>query len=194
MSVKARAWVQKSFVGDGVAKAVLSALADYADQDGRCWPSQETLAADTEFSRRTIASKLAWLEFRGFIRRIERRAKGSGRWKSDVLQIVFARDEEEACVQDAIEASGEVDDDNLHVKHVHMDHVQLTTSPCAAGASRIRKEPSKEPSESYPGRLSSSSVSEYGADARPPRSRGGPARRQRDPGPTDGDARIGGPF
>ena len=36
------------------AKAVLMAVADYADEHGHAWPSQKTISDDTEFTDRSV--------------------------------------------------------------------------------------------------------------------------------------------
>lgn len=50
MSWQATAWAIKQATGSTRRKAVLLALANYADPNGACWPSQERLASDTEQS------------------------------------------------------------------------------------------------------------------------------------------------
>jgi hypothetical protein len=50
MSWRATAWAIKQATGSTRRKAVLLALANYADPNGVCWPSQERLAIDTEQS------------------------------------------------------------------------------------------------------------------------------------------------
>ncbi|KRP85218.1 hypothetical protein AOQ73_39105 [Bradyrhizobium pachyrhizi] len=50
MSWQATAWAIKQKTGSARRKAVLLALANYADANGVCWPSQERLARDTEQS------------------------------------------------------------------------------------------------------------------------------------------------
>ncbi|MCE5310477.1 MAG: helix-turn-helix domain-containing protein [Acidobacteriales bacterium] len=61
--------VWKSSVGDPQAKLVLLRLADRADKDGICWPSLNTLAAETELHRSTVCRKLDELESAKFITR-----------------------------------------------------------------------------------------------------------------------------
>jgi pyocin large subunit-like protein len=50
MSVDALSWAKKQRAGSPAAKCVLMILADYADEHGVCWPSQETLARESEQS------------------------------------------------------------------------------------------------------------------------------------------------
>lgn len=76
MSNEAINWAyQQEGIGAG-AKFVLVALADYADQDWSCYPSQERLASMTEQGVRTVRRHLADLEALGLIRREQRRVDG----------------------------------------------------------------------------------------------------------------------
>jgi hypothetical protein len=50
MSWQATAWAEKQVTGSPARKVLLLVLANYADEDGICWPSQETLAKGTEQS------------------------------------------------------------------------------------------------------------------------------------------------
>ena len=74
-------------------KWLLIVLANYANTDCQCWPSQETLAEDTELSERTIITALKELEVGGLIQREQRRDKGGHRL-SDLITLLFlpARD------------------------------------------------------------------------------------------------------
>lgn len=51
----------------GTARAVLVALADYADESGTAWPSIATLAADSGFSKTTVKTALRTLREKGII-------------------------------------------------------------------------------------------------------------------------------
>jgi hypothetical protein len=73
MSVEAIAWAFKKQIGDSIAKLILLALADYANDDGACWPTGDTLAAKAECSRRSLYNKFEELEQRGLLRKIQRR-------------------------------------------------------------------------------------------------------------------------
>jgi hypothetical protein len=72
-------------------KIILLALADYADDTGRCWPSQETLTAKTSLSIRTIRTHLHALADAGFIA-VETRHRDDGGRRSNayVLQMQAA--------------------------------------------------------------------------------------------------------
>lgn len=58
-------------------KLVALALADMADDDGRCWPGVATLCRKTGQSERTVQSALAELEAGGSLRRDERPGRSS---------------------------------------------------------------------------------------------------------------------
>jgi len=89
MSVQAHAWAKTVRTGSPTLKAVLVAIADYADATGRAWPSQEQLAIDTEFSLRAVRNAVAGLEAMGLlIREVRRRRDGSR--QSDVLTLDLA--------------------------------------------------------------------------------------------------------
>ena len=73
MSFEALAWAWKQKTGNPGRKAVLSALAQFADELGYCFPSQEHIAEYTEQSARTVREHLAWLEENNYLRRKSRK-------------------------------------------------------------------------------------------------------------------------
>lgn len=68
-------------------KLVLMGLASYANEDGECWPRQETLAEKTCQTSRSVRQHLAWLEEHGYISR-EHRSTTSGR-RSDMYLLTL---------------------------------------------------------------------------------------------------------
>jgi hypothetical protein len=72
MSFPALAWARVQRVGSQPAKHLLLAIAVYADETGKCWPSRSTLSAETEMSIDTVDRRLKQLEELGFIRREDR--------------------------------------------------------------------------------------------------------------------------
>lgn len=68
-------------------KFLLVTLANYADQDMKCWPSQGTLAADTGISRRHMVTLFAALEAKGLIRREVRARRKDGSRISDMIHL-----------------------------------------------------------------------------------------------------------
>lgn len=73
MSVKALTWAKATTTGSASRKLVLLVLADYADEAWSCWPSQATIAEETELSVRQVRRILADLEEAGIVRREQRR-------------------------------------------------------------------------------------------------------------------------
>jgi hypothetical protein len=69
MSWQATAWAINQTTGSTRRKAVLMALAHYADANGDCWPSQERLARDTEQSVDSVQRHCKALEKDGRLRR-----------------------------------------------------------------------------------------------------------------------------
>jgi hypothetical protein len=67
-------------------KVVLLALANYADEKNRCWPSQKRLAEMTGLTDRWVRKILSTLETRGFLTR-EKRCRDDGSQTSDVFQL-----------------------------------------------------------------------------------------------------------
>ena len=77
----------RAMIGDPMAKLVLIALADRANDDGECWPSIQTLAEQCECHRRTVERALAKLEDVGAIYRVNRYQEG--RKQSNVYRITL---------------------------------------------------------------------------------------------------------
>ncbi|MCP3971672.1 MAG: helix-turn-helix domain-containing protein [Rhodobacteraceae bacterium] len=69
MSRVARDWAWSCRGLTPALRCILLALAEHADEEGRCWPSLTRLAALTEVDRRTVTRGLAELEVRGLVAR-----------------------------------------------------------------------------------------------------------------------------
>lgn len=80
------AWAIKQKVGNTTAKFVLLMVANYADEQGRAWPSQERLAEGIEASRHTVMRALDFLEQEGFLTRV-RRHREDGSRMADVIHL-----------------------------------------------------------------------------------------------------------
>ena len=86
MSWQATAWAVGQKTGAASRKALLLALANYADAEGRCWPSQQTLARDAEQSVATVQRHLRHLAELGLIS-INVRQRFGGHWAGRIYQL-----------------------------------------------------------------------------------------------------------
>jgi hypothetical protein len=86
MSFEALNLVSSRTTGSSSRKVVLLVLASYADEQWSCYPSQETIAARSELSPRTVRSVLSDLEAEGIVHRTPRRTEGGYR-TSDRLYL-----------------------------------------------------------------------------------------------------------
>lgn len=81
MSVKALTWSFNLRLQDMAAKAVLHALADHADEHGRCWPSLARIARFAGCSESTARRALQRIEALGIVRRQAREGQ------SDIYEL-----------------------------------------------------------------------------------------------------------
>lgn len=88
MSVQAIAWAFEQYVPQPGAKLVLLALANFANEQGLCWPSQATIAELTSQGVRTVRGHLATLEEMGLIAR-QARIREDGTYASDAYQLLM---------------------------------------------------------------------------------------------------------
>lgn len=95
MSVQAITWALGVTVRSATHKAVLLVLANYADEDGLCWPSQARLAAESCTSARTVRRVLQDLVSDGLISRAPRR-RPDGTHASDLITVGVPPAESEA--------------------------------------------------------------------------------------------------
>lgn len=93
MSVDALRWAFNVPVGHPTRKLILIALADYADEDNHCWPSQKKLASRAECSVDTIQRHLAALEVDGLIERQKGTGRVGGGRACDSYRLVLSGDE-----------------------------------------------------------------------------------------------------
>jgi len=73
MGFRAINWAWKQRVGKPSAKLVLATLADYANDDGKCWPSLRTIETRTEFSRDSVLRAIRFLKSKNLLIVIRRR-------------------------------------------------------------------------------------------------------------------------
>jgi len=76
VSNHALSWAWKQQTSDPTSKLILIKLADQANDDGECWPSQSTLAAECGVSVPTVKRRVGLLEAQGLLTRSQRRASG----------------------------------------------------------------------------------------------------------------------
>lgn len=69
MSFQALAWAIKQTTGSSTAKAVLCALADFANDVGECWPHQDTIASRSEQTTRSVRTQIQALIDKGLLER-----------------------------------------------------------------------------------------------------------------------------
>jgi hypothetical protein len=90
VSIEAMVWAKRTQTGSPTRRIVLYVLADYADEAGTCWPSQRTIADQTELNERTVRRALGELEEVGLIRRIQR-ARPNGSRTTDRIELALER-------------------------------------------------------------------------------------------------------
>lgn len=88
MSVKVSSWAWDQPLG-GNDKVVLLALADWARDDGLCWPGQDAVAAKARVSTKTVQRLLGKLEEGGYLVR-EKRGDPDGGRKPDLIRLMVS--------------------------------------------------------------------------------------------------------
>lgn len=78
MSIKAIDWAFRQKCGTPAEKLVLLALADYANDNGECWPGQDHIAEKTDLVRETVLRLLRSLEKQSLVVSL-RKKDASGR-------------------------------------------------------------------------------------------------------------------
>lgn len=139
MSWQATAWVSTVEAGGPSGKLLLYALANYADENGRCWPSDARLMADTEMAERTIRDWKRKLEEAGLVK-VERRRTGGGTFQADEIRLAMAP---VTAKRPPANAAG---GDAVTTGISPQDHRHLTTAPPASDDIAYIEEPSEEPS------------------------------------------------
>lgn len=86
MSVQAIDWAFSVRTSKATSKCVLIALANRANEDGICWPSQKRIAHETEMSVDSVQRRLRELESDGLIARQRRNGQG-GQRISDLYKL-----------------------------------------------------------------------------------------------------------
>jgi DNA-binding transcriptional MocR family regulator len=88
MSWQATAWALHRRTGKPTHKLTLLAVANYADERGRCWPSHRRLADDTEQSVDTVQRHLKALAAAGLVE-ITKQDRFGGHWPGCVYQLAM---------------------------------------------------------------------------------------------------------
>lgn len=88
MSVRAITWAWDAETRTTTERLVLLALADNADDHGRCWPSLRTVASKCRLSVRQTARIVADLEQQQLLRR-EIRLRPNGSQTSNILTLTM---------------------------------------------------------------------------------------------------------
>ncbi len=91
MSIKLMSAVWERSDISSTQKLVLLALADWANDDGLCWPSIDRLALKTSLTSRGVQKAIRSLEDAGFVRRDEVAGKGNKYWITAPLNDVHPR-------------------------------------------------------------------------------------------------------
>lgn len=98
MSWQATAWAEKQKTGSPARKALLLVLGNYADEDGYCWPSQETLAEGCEQSVDSVHRNSKRLEAAGLIT-IEKKERRGGRWPRLAYRLLMTKADPQKAVR-----------------------------------------------------------------------------------------------
>lgn len=104
MSYQTQTWAAQQRTGDVGIKATLMALANYADENHSCYPSQATLAYDTEQGERTVRRQLKHMEESGFLQRTPQGRRDGGRGPD---RYILAVPPQEVSGQSGQEVSGQ---------------------------------------------------------------------------------------
>lgn len=94
MSHQATTWAVAQKVGSPARKFVLMAICNYANDENEAWPSQKTIAKETEQSAKSVARHIEVLEEQGFFTRTERRRRDGGR-SSDTFRLMITPEEQQ---------------------------------------------------------------------------------------------------
>lgn len=95
MSVAATNWVWTQSKAEGADRLVLLALADFADETGKCFGSWGTMQRKTRLARCTIARSIKRLEAAGELAELEPAKTVNGRNMATVWQLPVGRCQDE---------------------------------------------------------------------------------------------------
>lgn len=90
MSIQAVSWALSQDIDAPAVKLLLVSIANYADDNGECWPSQKSLASDTSMSARSVQRHMKTLEDLGYIETEARRTENGARTSNAIRLVTTA--------------------------------------------------------------------------------------------------------
>lgn len=132
MSVEALRWAKTQKPKNATQRAVLMAVAEYANEQGLGWPSQKTLADDMLLTDRTIRTALAGLEADGLLVRISKRNPDGTRGVDRIQLCLTAelRDQALARIQrKKLPVARPAENNDRTTGNSFQNHRKLTTAP-----------------------------------------------------------------
>lgn len=153
MSFQALNWATRLVVGSTTAKFVLMALANYADDEGTCFPSIAMLQGDTELSKRAVSGAIKTLCDKGLLvterQRNDDGSLGRNRYRlqlncKEPLSVSAEIERQGRAEPGAGNAHGETDADQVHLT---ASPGAPHNSPGASGAPPIDEPPIEPPLE-----------------------------------------------
>jgi len=113
MSWQATAWAVNQKTGNPSRKLLLLVLANYADADGVCWPSQGLLAEQTGMSLDTVQRQTKQLIACGYLS-VSRPPKRRGQWQTFIYYLQMPI--ESTPPQNAARSSSDVRDQSTAIR------------------------------------------------------------------------------
>ena len=157
MSWQATSWAVNQKAGGPSAKCVLLCLANYANEDGESWPSQQTIANQTEQSVDTVQRRLNDLEELGLVSRQEREGQNGKAGGKYFYRLNMQTTPQSAVWQESTTPQNAV------------DHTATSPKPHRTGAAQRLIEPSIEPKGSSRRASRGFQGSFFEPEGRPPR-------------------------
>ena len=91
MSIQALNWaLSQDQITNASARFVLLVLCNYADENGRCYPSRQTIARKTSMSVRSVQNQLNWLSDNGYLK-WENQHNDGNQQSSNIYKIPSAK-------------------------------------------------------------------------------------------------------
>lgn len=125
-------------------KLIFLAYADYANDDGVCWPSNETIAEKTGVSKRTVTRHVSELKEQGYMEVIE---EGGGRSSTNKVRVMPKKGDIVSGFRDEKGDTGDENHDTRDEKGEALSKNHDTAMSTKPSKNR-QEEPSKESSDS----------------------------------------------